>query len=347
MYLITFGTRPELIKLIPLINYFKKEGIQYKTLFSGQHENLIEDFYKYVDNPDFIFNDVMEHNQTLNKLTSKIIIKMDEIYNNHIFQYVIVHGDTTTAYAIALSAFNRCFKVIHLEAGLRTDNKYSPYPEELNRRMISQIADIHLCPTPLSVDNLNNEKITKNVYLVGNTIVDVYKLILNTTSISSEIQNIINKYKKYIVVTLHRRENRGDKMNLMWEQLNKLTTNYHFVYITHPALPESVKILNNMTILTPQNYENMVHLISNSYGIITDSGGIQEEAVCAMKKVLVCRDTTERPETINSGLGKLIDTNIEDNISFLDEIIDFNIIKNPYGINVCNKIHSVLMGIHS
>ena len=100
-----------------------------------------------------------------------------------------------------------------------------------------------------------------------------------------------------------------------------------------------------MTILTPQNYENMVHLISNSYGIITDSGGIQEEAVCAMKKVLVCRDTTERPETINSGLGKLIDTNIEDNISFLDDIIDFNIIKNPYGINVCNKIHSVLIGI--
>ena len=145
------------------------------------------------------------------------------------------------------------------------------------------------------------------------------------------------------MVTLHRRENRGDKMNIMWNQLNQLSNKYKFIYISHPSLPESKEILNkdNIILVEPQNYENMVHLISNSKGIITDSGGLQEEAVCAMKKVLVCRDTTERPETIECGLGKLIDTNIVDNIHFFDEEL-IDIIDNPYGDDVCEKAFKYL-----
>jgi UDP-N-acetylglucosamine 2-epimerase (non-hydrolysing) len=343
MYLICYGTRPELIKLIPLILKFKENNIQFKTLFSGQHENLIKDFYKYIDKPDFVFYNIMEHGQTLNKLSSKILLQSNQLFIENTFSNIIVQGDTTTAYSLSLSAFHFQIPVIHLEAGLRTNDKYSPFPEEINRRLISQIASIHLCPTTLSVENLQKEQITKGVHLVGNTVVDIYKHIFENTIPSNKIQNIIDNYKDYIVVTLHRRENRGEKMISMWEQLILLSSKYTFIYITHPSLPDSKKIMDdsNIILLEPQDYENMVHLISNSKGIITDSGGLQEEAVCANKRVLVCRDTTERPETIDCGLGKLIDTHITENIAFLDEDI-INVVDNPYGNNVCEKINNII-----
>jgi len=339
MYLICFGTRPELIKLIPLIQKFKNKNIEFKTLFSGQHENLIEDFYKYIDKPDYIFTNIMEHGQTLNQLSSKILMQSNQLFLKNKFTHIIVQGDTTTAYSLALSAFHFQIPVIHLEAGLRTNDKYSPFPEEINRRLISQIASIHLCPTTLSIENLQKEQITNSVHLVGNTIVDIYKYIFENTIPSNKIQNIIDNNKEYIVVTLHRRENRGDKICSMWNQLNDLSSKYKFIYITHPSLPDSKNRLDNTNIilLDPQDYESMVHLISNSKGIITDSGGLQEEAVCANKRVLVCRDTTERPETIDCGLGKLIDTQITENICFFGEKI-INIVDNPYGTNVCEKI---------
>jgi UDP-N-acetylglucosamine 2-epimerase (non-hydrolysing) len=339
MYLICFGTRPELIKCIPLIHKFKENNIEFKTLFSGQHETLIEDFYKYIDEPDFTFTNIMEHGQTLNQLSSKILLQSNKLFLENTFSNVIVQGDTTTAYSLALSAFHFQIPVIHLEAGLRTNDKYSPFPEEINRRLISQIASIHLCPTALSLENLQKEQIISQVHLVGNTVVDIYKYIFENTIPNSKIQNIINNNEEYIVVTLHRRENRGDKMLSMWNQLNVLSSKYKFIYISHPSLPDSKNILDNTNIilLDPQDYESMVHLISNSKGIITDSGGLQEEAVCANKRVLVCRDTTERPETIDCGLGKLIDTQITGNICFFDE--DFiDVIDNPYGNDVCEKI---------
>lgn len=347
MYLICFGTRPELIKLIPIIQKFKEKNIPFKTLFSGQHENLIKDIYKYVDEPDFIFTNIMEHGQTLNELSSKILLKSNSLFkeNKEIFNYVMVQGDTTTAYSLALSAFHFQIKVIHLEAGLRTNDKYSPFPEEINRRLISQIANLHLCPTQKSIENLHNENIRENVFLTGNTIVDMYDYIQKNTNPDVSIKNTIKENDKYYVVTLHRRENRGEKMKKMWEQLNKLSNKYKFIYISHPSLPESKEILNtNIIVLEPQNYENMIHLVLNSSGIITDSGGLQEEAVCAMKKVLVCRDTTERPETIECGIGKLIDTNIMDNITFFDEKIN-NVITNPYGNNVCEKVFKYINNI--
>ena len=342
MYLICFGTRPELIKLIQLIRKFKEKKIPFKTLFSGQHENLIEDFYKYIDKPDFVFYNIMEHGQTLNQLSSKILLQSNQLFIDNTFSNVIVQGDTTTAYSVALSAFHFQIPVIHLEAGLRTNDKYSPFPEEINRRLISQIASIHLCPTKISIENLKKEQITENVFLTGNTIVDMYDYIKKNTNPDNSIDNLIKANEKFYVVTLHRRENRGDKMYSMWEQLNQLSSKYKFIYISHPSLPESKEVLNkNIIVLEPQNYENMIHLISNSKGIITDSGGLQEEAVCANKPVLVCRDTTERPETIECGLGKLINTNIIDNISFFDEKI-IGVVENPYGNDVCENIIKII-----
>ena len=346
MLLICFGTRPELIKLIPIINIYEKKNIEFKLLFTGQHPDLIKKFYKYINERDIIeLKDIMDKNQTLNKLSSKILYKIDNIFDNLKISKVMVQGDTTTAFIVALSAFNRKIKIIHLEAGLRTNNRHSPYPEEMNRRMISQIADIHLCPTKRAVENLKKELITKNVYLVGNTIVDVFNEINSSTSTPKNLKSIIDKNLNYKLVTLHRRENRGKNIEEMWGQLNELSKRETFIYITHPSLPESKSILNErIIILEPQNYENMVHLINNSDGIITDSGGLQEEAVCANKKVLVCRDTTERPETIECGLGKLININIINNIDFFNKKL--NILENPYGNNVSEKIYNILLKIN-
>ena len=343
MYLICYGTRPELLKLIPLVNKMKMEKKEYKVLFSGQHKDLIKDF-EHLINTDLILEDIMEHNQTLNKLVSKILIKMDEIFEKYSIENIIIQGDTTTAYGIALSGFHNKKKVIHIEAGLRTYDKYSPFPEELNRKMISQIADIHICPTIIAVENLKKENIRENVYLCGNTIVDMYKFINTNINPSEDIKNIIKKYEKYILVTLHRRENRGKNMEKMWNDLNILSENNNikYIYITHPSLPDSYnKLSKNIVLLEPLNYENMVYLISNCYGIISDSGGLQEEALCANKKILVCRDTTERPETINSGYGLLVKTEIKKNIDFFKMKKD-NIEINPYGENVCDKIIEII-----
>lgn len=344
MYLICYGTRPELLKLIPLIYKIKEKKLDHKVLFSGQHIDLINNF-KHLINTDIIFDDIMEKNQTLNKLISKILIKMDNIFLKYNIKNVIIQGDTSTAYAIALSAFHYKKNIIHIEAGLRTYNKFSPFPEELNRKMISQLADIHICPTEISVKNLYNENIKKNVYLCGNTIVDMYKIIKSNINPSENIKNIIQTYKKYILVTLHRRENRGKNIEKMWNDLNILseTNDIKYIYITHPSLPESKSKLNkNIILLEPLNYENMVYLIINCYGIISDSGGLQEEALCANKKILVCRNTTERPETINSGYGLLVKTEIKENIDFFEKKINI-LEKNPYGNNVCDKIIQIIL----
>ena len=334
MYLFCYGTRPEMIKMFPLIEKFSEKKIPYKTLFSGQHKDLFEQFKNYLPTPDYILN-TMEKGQSINKLSSKIFDQIDIIDFTDI-THVIVQGDTTTSFIIAMAAFNKKKQIIHLEAGLRTNNKYSPFPEEMNRCLISKIADIHLCPTWIAVENLRLEGITKNVYLVGNTVVDAF--------------NIISTSKTYLtqetyLVTLHRRENR-DKIYLLWDQLNEIAKTTRIIYLVHPSLQqEAQSYLHEWIIkLNGVNYEDMIDLIKTSKGIITDSGGIQEEAVCAGKKVLVCRDTTERPETIESGWGKLIGTKILENLDFLnvDKKKD-NKLKNPYGKNVCDKIINVLL----
>lgn len=370
MILIAYGTRPEIIKFFPLIKEFEINKIKFETLFTGQHPDLYKNMKCLIPKPDYILNDIMECNQTLNRLSSKILYQIDDIFDLIIrkyskLDYIIVQGDTTTSYIIAVSAYYRSIKIMHLEAGLRTNNKLSPFPEEGNRQLISRIADIHFCPTKLAVKNLKNENITENVYNVGNTIVDAFKYIvsnhssiLNNEIVDNKLLNSI-KSKKYILITLHRRENRGEKMINMWKQINELSLERNdivYIYLKHPSLKNVSSYLTNdkIILLEPCNYITMVILINNSCGIITDSGGIQEEAVSANKKVLVCRDTTERPETIESGYGLLIDDKIKDNIRFLlenskSDNTDSNTIDkidNPYGENVCQKIIEIIKNLY-
>lgn len=261
---------------------------------------------------------------------------MGRLLNEHPeYKYILIQGDTTTGISIGLSAFHERRKVIHLEAGLRTHDKESPFPEEMNRLLLGSITNIHLCPTTQSVRNLYNEGITENVFKVGNTIVDIFNNSKEETHAEED---------NYFLITLHRRENRGDNIDIMLDQIKKI--DYKCKYITHPSLKELVeetlKDSKNVEILDPVNYFDMVKLINRSKGIITDSGGIQEEAVCANKKVLICRNTTERPETIESGYGKLIGNDIMNNINFLLEENKHCMGENPYGSNVCSKIYDIL-----
>lgn len=340
MHLICYGTRPEYIKLAPLIDVFSEKRIQFKTLFSGQHRTLLDAFSI---KPDIVLSDIMEHGQSLNMLVSKILSAVDIVFETETFTSVIVQGDTSTSLAIALAAFQRKIKIIHIEAGLRTGNKYSPFPEEVNRLMISKIADVHFCPTARSVNNLFIENIHEMVFNVGNTVVDAYHRIIRTTTPNENLKNILEL--PFILVTLHRRENRGNKMESIWQHLNQLSSLYSFVYITHPSIPNAKDVLcSKILCIPPQDYTDMVHLISKCTAIITDSGGIQEEATCAGKRVLVCRDTTERTETIECGLGLLVDTRVIENIDFLNKPV-LNI-TNPFGNDVCNKIAEILLKLN-
>ena len=345
MYLISYGTRPELIKLFPIINEMKEKGIPYATLFTGQHKDLISEFKNLVDKPTFELNDIMTQNQSINTLVSKIIAKSDKIISN-LNCKVIVQGDAASTYAVALSAYNNKKKVIHLEAGLRTGDLDSPFPEEGFRKMISQIASVHLCPTEKAMSNLVGEKINKNVYLVGNTVVDSTKLILENDDTSKHIEEVVNETGGYYLSTLHRRENR-DYFIEMWNELNKIGKDKKIIYITHPSVPNSREFLSdNIEILNPVNYKDMIFLIGNSNGVISDSGGIQEEVVCMKKNILICRQNTERPETVVSGYGKIVGRNIGNNIDFLETQVNEADKTNPYGEEVTQKVLSVLDSLY-
>ena len=342
MYLVTYGTRPELIKLFPLINKMKELGIEHKTLFTGQHEDLILEFENLTHKPDFVLENIMEHGQSINALITKIINQSQEVLNK-LDCKVIVQGDAASTFAMALSGFNNNKEVIHLEAGLRTYNIQSPFPEEGFRKMISQISTTHLCPTKKSVENLKNEKILDNVYLVGNTIVDSCEYILNNGKTSIDLENVVQKNHPYYLCTLHRRENINDFKD-MWSQLNEISKNNTILYIKHPSVPNAKNYLSKSIIqLDPLSYQDMIYAIKFSDGIISDSGGLQEEAICLEKNILICRDTSERPETIESGYGLLVGKKIKENIEFLENKSKKTINNNPYGANVINKVIDVLI----
>ena len=208
MYLFCFGTRPEIIKQFPLINEFKKRNIPFKTLFTGQHKDLIDNFSNLIDEPTYVLEDIVKEGQSLNLLVSKLIEKTEGILSKNMESKIIVQGDTSSAFSIGLAGFQNHNKIIHLEAGLRTYNLKSPFPEEANRSLISKIADTHLCPTNTALLNLENEGINRNVFNVGNTIVDSFKFIAESNLESTQIRNLVANKNKYIVCTLHRRENR-------------------------------------------------------------------------------------------------------------------------------------------
>jgi len=280
MILICFGTRPEYIKVQSLINNLDN----IKTCFTGQHKDLLKDIMV-----DYYLNFEDISNNRLNNIMINIL-KSTYIFKD--IDYVLVQGDTTTAASIALSAYHMQIKVIHLEAGLRTNNIYDPYPEELNRQIISRIADIHLCPTELNKNNLLKENITKNIFVVGNTGLD-------------NINKDGCEYSNQVLVTLHRRNNfhNIDKWFTILEEIaNEYDGKLEFILPIHPNpnIKKYKYLLKKVNVIEPLSHEKTIELIKKTKFIISDSGGIQEEASFLNKKIIICRNDTERPEILRS-----------------------------------------------
>lgn len=282
MILISYGTRPEWIKLKPIIKLMKDENLPFKTLFTGQHKDLIE------EKADFNF----EINESLDNRLNDIhrsILSIDDSYFTDI-DYILVQGDTSSALSLTINAFHRNIKIIHLEAGLRTYDFKNPYPEEMNRQLISRLADVHLCPTKLNKKNLIKEKCKGDIYVVGNTALD-------------NIKKVKTSYKDIVVVTIHRRENHKIIQN-WFSKISELALEFdkiEFIVPIHPNpnISNYKYLLKGVKIIEPLKSEEMIKLISQSKLIITDSGGLQEEGSFLNKKIIVCRKNTERPESLN------------------------------------------------
>jgi len=361
--LFIFGTRPEAIKMIPIYTKFKESGIfDVKLCITAQHREMLDDVMSFFDiKADYDLN-IMQENQTLELLTSRLLLKISIILEEYKADLVFVHGDTTTSFVASLASFYKKIDVAHIEAGLRTDNKYSPFPEEINRQMTAKIAKYHFAPSKMAKENLLMEKISeKRIYTVGNSVIDA--LFLTLEKIKNE--NFILSYnpnnkRKFILITGHRRENFGDGFLNICNAIKSLSLKYKnvdFVYPVHlnpnvqKPVNEILSNLKNVYLIEPLKYQYFIYLMSRSYLILTDSGGIQEEAPSLGKPVLVMRNNTERPEALAAGTVKLVGTlNIEEEVSFLMD--DENEYKkatknsNPYGDGeTSKKIFDIVKGI--
>jgi UDP-N-acetylglucosamine 2-epimerase (non-hydrolysing) len=367
--LIVFGTRPEAIKMAPLVKEFQmRTAFDTRVCVTAQHREMLDqvlDFFMI--EPDYDL-DLMKTNQDLFSLTSEIVSGLKPILEDFQPDYVYVHGDTTTAMAASLAAFYFGSKVCHVEAGLRTNNKFSPFPEELNRQMIGRIADYHFAPTVQSKSNLLVENISEeNIIVTGNTVID--SLMGSSEKVrdfrNSEIDDlisIIDCTKKLILVTGHRRENHGQGFINICEALKEIATYNEDVQIIYPVhLNPKVKepvfgILGDVKaikLIPPLAYPAFVWLMNQSYLIITDSGGVQEEAPSLGKPVLVLRDTTERPEAVNAGTVILVGTNREKIVAACNDLLGdsdkyqkMSALHNPYGDGMaCQRIvdHMILI----
>jgi len=313
---IVCGTRPEAIKQIPLYLHFKKElKHSVKLISSGQHKEMLSNVFSIFNvKPDFDF-EVMKKNQNLNELASKVILASHNLFQSNQFSHVIVQGDTTTAAMIALSAFQSNIKVLHNEAGLRSHDIYNPFPEEANRKIISSIADQHFTPTNLSFQNLLKENITKEkIHVVGNTGIDSLLWILKNKKPSPYVSELLNESKKVILLTAHRRESTTENFERCFHDIDlflKKNSNYRVLFPAHPNKRTSTASDKyfagnpNVNETKPFSYTDLCHILKATDFVITDSGGIQEEAVTLGKPTVVFRETTERSEGIDAGLAKL------------------------------------------
>lgn len=351
--LMVFGTRPEAIKMAPLYLELKKSRkIETRLCITSQHKEMLVQILKFFEiQPDYDL-DVMEINQNLYGLTSSILTKLKNVMDDYSPDMVLVHGDTTTGMTAALASFYYKSKIGHIEAGLRTNNKYSPFPEEINRKLISSLADFHFCPTEKSKKNLLEEKVqTNNIIVTGNTVIDALKISINRI-INNPSSNIIklNKKigdKKFILVTAHRRENHGQGIINICKALLKIVKQNSSVMVVFPVhLNPNVRkpvrsYLNsneNIFLTDPQNYEDFLWLMKKAYLIISDSGGVQEEAPTFGKPVLVLRDSTERPEAIEAGTVVLVGNSEKKIVEKTNQLLNssktyekFSNLANPYG----------------
>jgi len=366
--LLVFGTRPEAIKMAPLVKEFQKDSVNFETkvCVTAQHRQMLDQVLDMFDIiPEYDLN-LMKPGQGLYDITSNVLLGMKDVLSDFEPDVVLVHGDTTTTSATSLAAFYQKIKVGHVEAGLRTHDIYSPWPEEANRQITGVLANYHFAPTQTSQDNLLREnKDAKNIIVTGNTVIDALFLALekieNDERLKKQIEESINTQykidssKKLILVTGHRRENFGEGFINICEALKTLALDNEDIDIVYPVhlnpnvqkpVKEILSSVNNVYLIEPLQYESFLYLMNKSYFIITDSGGVQEEAPSLGKPVLVMRDTTERPEALEAGTVNLVGTNpnkiIEKAQKLLDDKMEYEKMSkahNPYGDGkACKKI---------
>ena len=369
--LLIFGTRPEAIKMAPLVKEFQKypEVFDTRVCVTAQHREMLDQVLDFFEiKPDYDL-DLMKPGQNLYGLTATIIESLKPILEEFTPDYVFVHGDTTTTMAACIAAFYSGAKVCHVEAGLRTNNKLSPFPEEINRQVTSRIADYHFAPTRQSKNNLLSENIDEDsIVVTGNTVIDALlessiKVNKIENSEIEKLKTIIDTSKKLILVTGHRRENHGQGFINICEALKEIAINNDDVQIIYPVhlnpnVKEPVhKILggdNSIHLIDPLAYPAFVWLMNESYLIITDSGGVQEEAPSLGKPVLVMRETTERPEAVEAGTVILVGTDMEMIVNECTELLEnaeryktMSTLHNPYGDGkACKRIAQYIISLN-
>ena len=379
--LLVFGTRPEAIKMCPLVNELKKHTEVFETLVcvTGQHREMLDQVLHIFEvTPDYDLN-IMKQGQDLYDVTARVLVGMRDVLKEVQPDVVLVHGDTTTSMAAALAAFYQQIPVGHVEAGLRTHNIYSPWPEEINRQITGRIATFHFAPTPLSRQNLLSEGVKEELITVtGNTVIDALYMVVDKIkrdkSLDTELESLLKNAgydvnrlvngKKLVLITGHRRENFGDGFINMCTAIKDLTRKYpdvDFVYPMHlnpnvrkpihEVFGEDLSNLGNMFFIEPLEYLSFIYLMEKSNIVLTDSGGIQEEAPGLGKPVLVMRDTTERPEALSAGTVKLVGTNYNRIVDQVSQLLTdeeyYNVMSqavNPYGDGkACQRICDVLL----
>ena len=328
-----FGTRPEAIKMAPLaLELQRRPGIQALCCVTAQHREMLDSVLNIFKlKPDYDLN-IMEPRQTLSTITSKCLLGMEGVLEEAKPDLVLVHGDTSTTFAGALAAFYHKIPVGHVEAGLRTYDKWSPFPEEMNRKMVGALADLHFCPTPANRDNLARENITKNVFLTGNTVIDALQTtVVKDFTFAEDILNQLDyQDKKIILVTCHRRENYGQPMTNIMTALRRVADAFpevELVYPVHlsPVVQEAAhKYLDDhprIHLIAPLSVDEMHNLMARCYLVMTDSGGLQEEAPALGRPVLVLRKETERPEAVAAGTVRLAGVEEEDIFRMASELL--------------------------
>ncbi|MBO5478410.1 MAG: UDP-N-acetylglucosamine 2-epimerase (non-hydrolyzing) [Clostridia bacterium] len=351
--MVIFGTRPEAIKVAPVIKELQTRPETTPIVcVTGQHRQMLDQVLKAFDIvPDFDLN-IMQQGQTLADITTRVLKGMEEVFTQVKPDIILVHGDTTTTFAASLAAFYHQIPIGHIEAGLRTYNKYAPYPEEMNRQMVSNLSDIHFAPTKETKENLIRENKKENSIIVtGNTAIDALK----TTVIKDYKNDIIDELenKRIILLTAHRRENLGKPLENIFKAVKRIVAEYQDVVVIYPVhknpqIRKKVEELfegeDRIKLIEPLDVFDFHNFISKSYFILTDSGGIQEEAPAMGKPVLVLRDTTERPEGVEAGTLKLVGTNEENIYQRTKELLDspqeyerMSKSANPYGDGNASK----------
>ena len=355
--LIVFGTRPEAIKMAPLVLKLKQEtGIKTEVCITAQHREMLDQVLQLFEIiPDYDLN-IMRPNQDLSAITTNILVHLNPVLKTNSHDLIIVHGDTTTTFAASLAAYYHKIPIAHIEAGLRTGDLYSPWPEEANRKLTSSLAKYHFAPTKRAKQNLIKEGINpNNIEVTGNTVIDALFLALRVEIKKQPMRT----NKKTVLITGHRRENFGIGFENICKAIKELAEKFpkvEFIYPVHlnPNVQKPVKRIlrgkSNILLIEPQSYLNFVHLMNQAYIILTDSGGIQEEAPALGKPVLVMRDTTERPEAIDSGTVVLVGTDKNKIVSECEKLLNNKTIyekmsyaHNPYGDGkAANRIVEVI-----